>query len=65
MFYRLRQLIHSEAGYIDLGTGGYIIQIALAFLFGGLATVAIWWKHLVARFKGSKSNGDELSKGNK
>ena len=34
-------------GYIDLGSGSYFIQVALAFLFGGLFLIKIYLKRII------------------
>lgn len=33
--------------YIDLGTGSYILQVAIASLVGALFTLKIYWKKVV------------------
>ena len=40
--------------YIDLGTSSYATQIAIAVLLGGLATVGVFWRRIVSRFRRGK-----------
>ena len=37
--------------YIDLGTGSYLLQIAIASLVGALFTLKIYWKKAIGLFK--------------
>ena len=32
--------------YLDPGTGSYILQLALAFLFGALFTIKVFWNKI-------------------
>jgi len=41
--------------YIDLGTGSYMAQMAIAVVLGGLATVGFYWRRVVSWFKEHKS----------
>lgn len=38
--------------YLDAGTGSYVIQVVIAFIFGGLLSVKIFWN----RIKGFLTN---------
>lgn len=38
-------------GYIDPGVGSYFLQISLAFLFGSLYLVKVFWRNIVTFFK--------------
>lgn len=49
--------------YIDIGSASYILQIAVASLFGGLFTLKIFWgkvmfkiSQVVSKVRGSKSS---------
>lgn len=50
-------------GYLDPGVGSYFLQIALAFLFGSLYLVKIFWKNIVTFFRNlfSKKSEQEQS----
>jgi hypothetical protein len=39
-------------GYLDPGTGSYIIQILIGGVLGGLFAIGIFWKRVIARIKG-------------
>jgi len=39
-------LAGSAAGYIDPGTGSYVLQIAIAFLVGLAFSVKVFWKKI-------------------
>lgn len=45
--------------YLDPGTGSYILQIALAAIFGGLLAIKLFWSRiknfLKSKFKGKSS----------
>ncbi len=36
--------------YIDLGTGSYFLQFALAFIFGGIYAIKLFWKQIKSFF---------------
>jgi len=38
--------------YLDPGTGSYILQMAMAALLGSLFAIKMFWKRIVAFFKG-------------
>jgi hypothetical protein len=38
-------------GYLDPGTGSYILQVTIAALFGGLFALKLFWKNIVRFFK--------------
>jgi hypothetical protein len=38
----------NAAGYIDPGTGSYVLQIAIAFLVGLAFSIRVFWKKIVA-----------------
>ncbi len=48
--------------YLDMGTGSYIIQVAIASMLGVLVTVRIYWKKIKAYvaklFSGGKDAGE-------
>lgn len=48
-------LVETAAGYIDPGTGSYVLQIAIAFLVGLAFSVKVFWKKIVAFFRRSSS----------
>jgi hypothetical protein len=58
-------LVQSVFGYIDPGTGSYILQVAIAFLIGAAFSVKIFWKKISAflrkTFSGKKGNGGDAS----
>lgn len=37
--------------YLDMGTGSYILQILLGFLFGGLVIIKVYWKKFIELIK--------------
>jgi len=48
------------AGYIDPGTGSYVLQIAIAFLVGLAFSIKVFWKKIVAFLRklfGAKKGG--------
>ncbi len=47
--------------YIDIGSASYVIQIAVASLFGGLFTLKIFWRRVVFQI----SRVVDMVKGNK
>lgn len=36
--------------YIDPGTGSYVLQLVLGFLFGGVVAVKLYWKRIKSFF---------------
>lgn len=58
-------LATSAAGYIDPGTGSYVLQIAIAFLVGLAFSVKVFWKKISAflrkTFPGKKGAGPDAS----
>jgi len=42
--------------YLDLGTGSYMLQVALAMLVGVLFAARQWWTRIITYFK-SKTSG--------
>jgi hypothetical protein len=48
---------YSELGYVDLGTAGYVIQLAIAFVLGGLVTLKIYWRKIKNWFR--RNNDDK------
>ena len=48
-----------ECGYIDPGTGSYFIQILIGVLAGGLFALKIFWKKIVAFFRGENRKKPE------
>lgn len=48
------------AGYIDPGTGSYVLQIAIAFLVGLAFSIKVFWKKIIAFLRktfGAKKGG--------
>lgn len=58
-------LAKAAAGYIDPGTGSYVLQIAIAFLVGLAFSVKVFWKKISAflrkTFSSKKGNGADVS----
>jgi hypothetical protein len=58
-------LAKAAAGYIDPGTGSYILQIAIAFFIGLAFSVKVFWKKISAflhkTFSGKKGGGPDAS----
>jgi hypothetical protein len=54
-------LLQPAYGYLDPGTGSYIIQLLVGGLLGGLFAVGLFWKRVLAFVKGlfrpKKDNG--------
>ena len=44
-------LVGNAAGYIDPGTGSYVLQIAIAFLIGLAFSIKVFWKKIIAFFR--------------
>jgi len=45
--------------YLDAGTGSYLIQIAVAFIAGGLFMVKVFWHKLWSFFGINKNEASE------
>ena len=58
-------LAKTAAGYIDPGTGSYVLQIAIAFLVGLAFSVKVFWKKISAfvrkTFSGKKGDGADAT----
>jgi hypothetical protein len=56
-------LAGSAAAYIDPGTGSYVLQIAIAFLFGLAFSIKVFWKKIAAflrrTFAAKKGDGTD------
>ena len=53
-------LAGSAAGYIDPGTGSYVLQIAIAFAVGLAFSIKVFWKKIAAFLRktfGAKKGG--------
>jgi hypothetical protein len=44
-------LLQLAYGYLDPGTGSYMLQLIIGGLMGGLLTVGLFWKRIVAAVK--------------
>jgi hypothetical protein len=44
-------LIQPAYGYLDPGTGSYILQLLIGGLLGGLFAIGLFWKKVIAFFK--------------
>jgi hypothetical protein len=44
-------LVRPAYGYIDPGTGSYVLQILLGVLFAAAYTLKIYWRHVVGFFR--------------
>ena len=42
-FLLLAKPVHA---YVDPGTGSYVLQLVLAFIFGGLFGIKLYWKKI-------------------
>ena len=51
MLKMLLEFFHSERGYIDIGTGSLMFQMAIAGFVGGLFFVKVKWKWIVNKIK--------------
>ena len=51
-------LAQTVAGYIDPGTGSYVLQIAIAFLVGLAFSVKVFWKKILIFLKKTFSSKD-------
>jgi len=58
-------LAQTAFGYIDPGTGSYVLQVAIAFLVGAAFSIKIFWKKISAFlrkiFSGKKGNGGDAA----
>jgi hypothetical protein len=58
-------LAKAALGYIDPGTGSYVLQIAIAFLVGIAFSVKVFWKKISAflrkTFAGKKGSGRDVT----
>ena len=56
----LYQLLAPSASYayLDPGTGSYILQMAMAAVLGSLFAIKMFWKRIVAFFKGQSSGSE-------
>jgi hypothetical protein len=54
-------LVRPAYGYIDPGTGSYVLQTLLAILFAAAYTLKIYWHHVAGffRYKFSRKRRDE------
>ena len=53
-------LAGNAAGYIDPGTGSYVLQIAVAFALGLAFSIKVFWKKIAAFLRktfGAKKGG--------
>ena len=53
-------LTGSAAGYIDPGTGSYVLQVAIALAVGLAFSIKVFWKKIVAFLRktfGTKKGG--------
>lgn len=48
--------------YVDPGSGSYMLQILLAFLFGALASIKIFWRKIRAFFGSLTARGRKSGK---
>jgi hypothetical protein len=44
-------LLQLAYGYLDPGTGSYIIQLLIGGLLGGLFAIGLFWKRVIAYVK--------------
>lgn len=44
-------LLRPAFGYLDPGTGSYILQLLIGGLLGGLFAVGLFWKRVIAYVK--------------
>jgi hypothetical protein len=51
---KLIEIIKSEQGYIDPGTGSMILQVVIAGLLSGIFIIKTQWRRLVSFFKRKK-----------
>jgi len=51
----------SAHAYLDPGTGSYILQMLLAGILGALFALKMFWKRIIAFFKGLVSKKDKYA----
>jgi hypothetical protein len=53
-------LLELAYGYLDPGTGSYILQLLIGGLLGGLFAIGLFWRRVVAWVKRmfTRKNGD-------
>jgi len=59
-FVLVNVLARNAAGYIDPGTGSYVLQVAIAFAIGFAFSIKVFWKKIVAFLRktfGAKKGG--------
>ena len=44
-------LVRRAYGYVDPGTGSYVLQVMLGLLFAAAFTLKIYWRHVVGFFR--------------
>jgi hypothetical protein len=58
-------LTRTVSGYIDPGTGSYVLQITIAFLIGLAFSIKVFWRRIAAFFRkivsGKKGDGADAS----
>ena len=53
----LALLVPSPAfAYLDMGTGTFVVQMIVAGIAGGLVSLKLFWRELVAKFKRKPTN---------
>lgn len=58
-------LLQSAYGYLDPGTGSYVLQLLIGGLLGGLFAVGLFWKRILAFVKRIfRSQTDNAGHGN-
>ena len=53
-------LIVPLLGYIDPGTGSFLLQLLIGGLLGGLATIKLWWGRLKDLLRGTRRSTPEI-----
>lgn len=58
-------VVRPAYGYLDPGTGSYILQMLLGVLFGGLFAIGLFWRRVTASVKRlfSRKKKDDTSGG--
>ena len=46
-------------GYIDPGTGSFLLQLLIGGLLGGLATIKLWWGRVRGYVRGTRHSTPE------
>ena len=49
-------------GYIDPGTGSFLLQLLIGGLLGGLATIKLWWARVKMLVLAGSLMGGEITK---